>query len=69
MSDLNDKHVKHDSHKTNDDSPSHAMNHDMHNEHAGHDMSMHTMPEQGMQDMHMDHTTNTPTILITQVMS
>jgi Cu2+-exporting ATPase len=52
MSNLSDKHTQH---EVDDGGQSHTMNHEMHHQHAGHDMSTHHMPEQGMQDMHMDH--------------
>jgi P-type Cu2+ transporter len=50
MSNSEHQHTQHDTHANNNDMQSHSINHATHNEHAGHDMTEHSMHE-----MPMDH--------------
>ena len=54
MTESEHKHDQHDTHKKSDEMQSQPMDHSMHNEHAGHDMPEHSMP-----DMQMDHSSHT----------
>ena len=50
MTDMEHKHDQHMDHLMKDGMKSHPMDHEMHGDHAGHDMAEHSM-----HDMHMDH--------------